>query len=114
MGIRKLRQILKSLADDTRLRIINLLSEKELTVTELCKILGKNQSNISKHLTRLRLTGLVGDKRLGLNVYYFLIKGKERTYRKLIDCLTIELDKIKTFKQDYKRLKKAQKAKMKD
>ncbi len=41
MRIKKSRQILKSFADDTRLRIINLLHKQELTVSELNKILQK-------------------------------------------------------------------------
>ena len=72
MRVKKTRQMLKSLADDTRLRIVNLLSKGALNVTDMRKILGSTQSNLSKHLARLRLTGVVTDKRKGLNVYYCL------------------------------------------
>ena len=91
MGIKKARQILKSFADDTRLRVINLLNNQRLSVSELCEILDKNQSNLSKHLSRLRLTGIVGDKRQGLNVYYCLIKPGEKTHKELLDSITVGL-----------------------
>ena len=106
MRIKKARQILKSFADDTRLRIINLLSKEILSVTEICEILNKNQSNLSKHLARLRLTGIVGDKRDGLNVYYHLIKPKEKTHKELLDTITVGLVDLEVFKQDLERVKK--------
>ena len=111
MRIKKARQILKSLADDTRLRIINLLSKKSLSVTDLCLVLDKNQSNISKHLARLRLTGIVGDRRDGLNVYYYLIKPRERTHKELLDVITVGLSELETFKEDIAELGRIDKPK---
>lgn len=109
MRVKKARQILKSLADDTRLRIINLLNKQGLNVTQLCEILQSNQSNLSKHLARLRLTGVVGDKREGLNVYYHLIKPKEKTHKELLNAITIGLAESETFKQDSEKLKEVKK-----
>ncbi|UCH12125.1 MAG: winged helix-turn-helix transcriptional regulator [Candidatus Omnitrophota bacterium] len=111
MRVKKARQILKSLADDTRLRIINLLNKQELNVTQLCEILQSNQSNLSKHLARLRLTGVVGDKREGLNVYYRLIKPKEKTHKELLNAITVGLAESETFKQDLERLKEVKNSK---
>ena len=105
MRIKKARQILKSFADDTRLRIVNLLHKQELNVTELCEILQVAQSNLSKHLTRLRLTGVAGDRRDGLNVYYHLIKPKEKAHRELLNSITVGLVELETFEQDLERLR---------
>ena len=113
MKIKKARQILKSFADDTRLRIINLLNKQELNVTELCEVLQSNQSNVSKHLTRLRLTSVVSDKREGLNMYYRLIKPKEKAYRELLSTITVGLAELETFKQDLERLKVVKKLRKK-
>ena len=110
MRIKKARQILKSFADDTRLRIINLLNNQELNVTELCKILHSTQSNISKHLTRLRLTGVVGDRRKGVNVYYYLTKPVDRAHQGLLNAITFGLAELETFKQDLEKLKNFKKA----
>lgn len=103
MKIKKARQLLKSFADDTRLRIVNLLNKQDLTVTDLCWILDKNQSNLSKHLARLRLTGIVTDRREGINVYYRLAKPKDKGYKELLDVI-IRGFKLGIFKQDLKRL----------
>ncbi|MBU0478775.1 metalloregulator ArsR/SmtB family transcription factor [bacterium] len=109
MRIKKADQILKSFADETRLRVINLLSKHELNVTELCEVLQSNQSNLSKHLTRLRLTGVVCDRKDGLNVYYQLIKPEGKAYKELLRIVTVGLDGLETFKQDLDRLKEIRK-----
>ncbi|HUW23559.1 MAG TPA: metalloregulator ArsR/SmtB family transcription factor [bacterium] len=110
MRIEKARQILKSFADDTRLRVINLLNKQELNVTELCGILQSSQSNLSKHLTRLRLTGVVDDRRAGLNVYYHLIKPKNRTHQELLNSITVGLADLEIFKRDIGMLKELKKS----
>ncbi|MEQ1851489.1 MAG: metalloregulator ArsR/SmtB family transcription factor [Chthoniobacteraceae bacterium] len=58
------------LADPTRLRLLLLLGEEELSVVELQEILGMGQSRISNHLAQLRQGGLVQDRRSGKNIYY--------------------------------------------
>jgi ArsR family transcriptional regulator len=62
------------LADPTRLRILLLLGEEELSVVELQEILGMGQSRISNHLAQLRQAGLVRDRRSGKNIYYTLLE----------------------------------------
>ena len=113
MRIKKARQILKSFADDTRLRVINLLNRQELNVTELCEILGSSQSNLSKHLARLRLTGVVNDRREGLNVYYYLRKPENRAHKELINSITVGLSELETFKKDLNKLNELKKVKSK-
>jgi ubiquinone/menaquinone biosynthesis C-methylase UbiE len=61
---------LRLLADDTRLRLLLLLRQEELSVAELCEILGMGQSRISSHLAQLRTAQLVVDRRSGKNIYY--------------------------------------------
>ncbi len=111
MKIKKARQILKSLADDTRLRIMNILKNGELTVSDICEVLQKEQSNISKHLTRLRLTGLVIDRRSGNNVYYFLNKSKDKEHMHLLSVITKGLSDIEIFSKDKEALSKLEKQK---
>jgi len=106
MKIRRARQLLKALADDTRLRIINLLDSGELTVTDICRVLQKKQSNVSKHLTRLRLTGLVIDRRAGNSVYYFLRKPKDQEQGHLVGCVRKGLMVIDILNKDKEAVKK--------
>ncbi len=65
---------LRLLADPTRLRLILLLEQEELSVAELQDVLGMGQSRISSHLAQLKRAGVVEDRRAGKNVYYGLTK----------------------------------------
>jgi ubiquinone/menaquinone biosynthesis C-methylase UbiE/DNA-binding transcriptional ArsR family regulator len=69
---------LRLVADPTRLRLILLLEQEELTVAELQEILGMGQSRISSHLAQLKRAGVVQDRRAGKNVYYGLMTARER------------------------------------
>ncbi|HKP92787.1 MAG TPA: metalloregulator ArsR/SmtB family transcription factor [Chthoniobacterales bacterium] len=69
---------LRLLADPTRVRLLLLLEEDELTVAELQQILGMGQSRISSHLAQLKRAGVVEDRRAGKNVYYGLTAKQER------------------------------------
>ena len=67
--------ILKSLrlaADPSRLRLLLLLEQEELSVAELQEILAQGQSRISTHLAQLKQAGLVDDRRAGKNAFYRL------------------------------------------
>ncbi len=63
----------KSLADDTRLRMLLLICrEQELCVCELTAALELSQPKVSRHLAQLRKAGLLLDRRQGQWVYYRL------------------------------------------
>lgn len=64
--------ILKTLSDPTRLRLLALVSREELSVAELQEILGMGQSRISSQLALLRQVNLVSDRREGKKAYYSL------------------------------------------
>jgi ArsR family transcriptional regulator len=68
---------LRLLADPTRLRLILLLEQEELSVAELQDVLGMGQSRISSHLAQLKRAGVVEDRRAGKNVYYGLTNGQK-------------------------------------
>lgn len=63
---------LKTLANQKRLEIVQLLQNKELTVTEMVDMLGMPQANISQHLSLLRQVRIVSTRKDGLRVYYRL------------------------------------------
>ncbi|MEO7414078.1 MAG: metalloregulator ArsR/SmtB family transcription factor [Opitutaceae bacterium] len=64
--------ILKTLSDPTRLRLLALLMREELSVAELQEILGMGQSRISSQLALLRQVNLVSDRREGKKAFYSL------------------------------------------
>jgi ArsR family transcriptional regulator len=70
---------LRLLADPTRLRLILLLEQEELSVAELQDILGMGQSRISSHLAQLKRAGVVQDRRAGKNVYYGVTESEAQS-----------------------------------
>jgi ArsR family transcriptional regulator len=65
-------KILRAAADPSRLRILLLLKDEELSVAELQEILVMGQSTISTHLSQLKQVGLVEDRRTGKSSLYRL------------------------------------------
>jgi ArsR family transcriptional regulator len=69
--IRDLAQLFKILADETRLRILEMLGRrKELCVRDLWERLGQSQPAVSHHLGLLRMAGLVDTRHEGKHIYY--------------------------------------------
>lgn len=65
-------QLLKALAHETRLMILCLLADGELSVGELNDRLALSQSSLSQHLAVLRADGLVSTRRDAQHVFYSL------------------------------------------
>lgn len=63
---------LKAIAEDTRLRIVALLCDGELTVSDLVDILGQSQPRISRHLKLLADAGVVDKHREGTWAFFDL------------------------------------------
>ena len=82
-NLRESEQILKLLADPTRMRLLNLLAEEELTVVELAEITRLAQPRVSTHLARLREVDLVRDRRAGVSSYYRINTELDPTLRTL-------------------------------
>ena len=66
----------KVFSNPTRLEILNLLREKELSVTELIVKTKLSQANISQHLSIMKSKGIVASNRKGKNIYYKLTNPK--------------------------------------
>lgn len=62
--------LLKTLADPTRLRLLRLLNDQELTVAELTEITALAQSRVSTHLAKLKENHLIHDRRAGVSAFY--------------------------------------------
>lgn len=65
-------ETLKTLANQKRLEILQLLKQKELTVSDMVAMLGLPQANLSQHLSVLRSLHLVTKRKAGVKVYYRL------------------------------------------
>ncbi len=99
-------KMLKALGDETRLRIMKLLLKRELCVCELEAALDLPQSKVSRHLTVLRSTGLVEDRRDGLWIFYSLFKPQNDFERSIVQIIKNAFSDSELVKQDEERLKK--------
>lgn len=80
--------LLKACADQTRLRLINLLAnEGEVCVCHLVDVLDTNQPKVSRHLAYLKRAGLVSDRKDGLWVHYRVSDSLANHAERLIECL---------------------------
>lgn len=81
--------ILRAAAEETRLRILALLTEGELSVSDLTDILGQSQPRISRHLKLLVEAGLVERHREGAWAFFRLTDRGEasRILRPMLDGL---------------------------
>ena len=68
--------ICKTFTNPWRLRIVDALGDRELTVSELVEALGIPKSNVSQHLGIMREKGIVEFRREGGHVYYWLSNAK--------------------------------------
>jgi len=101
-------KVLKTLGDETRLRIVNLLYERELCVCDLESILGTTQTKISRHLARLKNADLVRDRKIAQWSFYSLNRS---VATKFIDELVRGvLRRIDVYEKDLGLLKKKAKS----
>lgn len=83
--LEKAAYILKAVAHPMRIAVIELLNiHEKMGVNEICNSLNCEQSLMSHHLINLKLKGILGSTKDGLNVYYWL---KEKEVAKLIKCI---------------------------
>jgi ArsR family transcriptional regulator len=66
-------RVLKALANESRLMIVDRLNRGECSVGGLTELIGSDMSTVSKHLSLLRAHGIVEDRRDGNVVYYRLL-----------------------------------------
>lgn len=69
-------EMCKVFSNPTRLEILDLLRDKQLSVTVLIKKTKLSQTNISQHLSIMKSKGIVASNRKGKNIYYKLTNLK--------------------------------------
>jgi len=67
----------RALADPTRLRLLNLVADREICVCYFVQILGISQPKISRHLAYLRRAGIVAARRQGRWMHYRLVAPQD-------------------------------------
>ena len=94
----KLLVALKALSDETRLRILNLLYEKELCVCDIMEALQISQAKASRHLIYMKNAGLVKDRKHAQWVYYSL--KKDESFKFISSLIFDNLRNLEEFKKD--------------
>ena len=77
-------RICKAFANPTRLRILDLLGQREWSFAELLETLGISKTNLSQHLAVLKASGVVATRREGKTLYCSLAIPEVKTACKLI------------------------------
>ena len=70
--------LFRALADPTRLRLLNLIADREICVGYFVEILGVSQPKVSRHLAYLRKAGIVASRREGKWMHYRLAMPKDK------------------------------------
>jgi ArsR family transcriptional regulator len=102
----KLISIYKCLCDETRLRILNLLSVSPLCVCHIQQVLGKSQVVVSQHLAYLRERHMVAGRRHRNWAVYSLPASPSAELEANLKCLQDCVQSEPVFRKDQAKLKK--------
>ena len=108
LDVRPLSGLMKALGDDTRLRIVALLSHGELCVCHIAAALDLGQPNTSQHLSVLRNAGVVDSRRHANWVHYRLLDQTDPIRSRVLDALTSSYVQLEFLAEDVRRLTTAQ------
>ena len=106
LDVRSASRFFKALGDETRLRIVALLSHGELCVCHLEEALGIQQSNASRQLAVLRAAAIVEHRRNGSWVYYRLAPQTDAMCRSQLRALARDFGAKELLRRDVERLVK--------
>jgi ArsR family transcriptional regulator, arsenate/arsenite/antimonite-responsive transcriptional repressor len=96
-----------ALADPTRLRLLNLMSGREVCVCYFVEILKQGQPKISRHLAYLRRAGIVEARRDGKWMHYRIERPEDTRAASILDATLQSFNADKDMQTDLARLDKA-------
>ena len=102
-----MEQFFQALGDRTRLRLLNLIAEREVCVCYLVEILGGPQPKISRHLAYLRRAGMVAARREGKWMHYRMMMPEHAGAAKILRETVEWLKDEKAMQADRARLARA-------
>lgn len=97
-------ELFKALGDENRLRILHLLVHRELCVCEIEEILQTTQSNASRHLTKLKLAGVIACNKKAQWVYYHIHPEFKSAHSSLYKYLREKQETGAIYQKDLKTL----------
>jgi len=96
-------KVFKALSEESRLRILSILIEREMCVCEIEICLNMTQSNASRHLTELRKCGILDCHKEAQWAYYRISDHFKQENEKLWEYLQLQLKQLKTYQKDLKQ-----------
>jgi ArsR family transcriptional regulator len=99
--------LFRALADTTRLRLLNLIADREICVCYFVEILKTSQPKISRHLAYLRKAGIVVSRREGKWMHYRLTIPKDEVASRILRETLKHLRERPEMKRDVARLRSA-------
>jgi ArsR family transcriptional regulator len=107
LELRDPSRLFKALGDETRLRIVALLSHGELCVCHVQEALGLSQPSASRHLGVLRAAGVVEDRREGKWVHYRLARQRDPECERHLRGVVRSFAKREALRRDVARLRRS-------
>ena len=95
-------ELFKALSEESRLRILALLMERDMCVCEIEAILNMTQSNASRHLSALKSSGILVSYKKAQWTYYQLSNFFIEKNKELWIYLQVNLKEIPSYQEDYK------------
>jgi ArsR family transcriptional regulator, arsenate/arsenite/antimonite-responsive transcriptional repressor len=99
-----LDHLFRALADPTRLRLLNLIADREVCVCYFVGILRVNQPKVSRHLAYLRRAGIVAARRQGRWMHYRLAAPREPVAAEILRATLSHLKSMPQMQRDLTRL----------
>lgn len=106
-GTSDLVPLFAALADRTRLRLLNLISGREVCVCYLVEILRQSQPKISRHLAYLRKAGVVAARRDGKWMHYRIERPEDAAAASILEAVLESLKTDREMQSDMARLNRA-------
>src|SRR5690348_8760309 len=106
LDVRPLTRLFRALGDETRLRIVALLTHGELCVCHIETALGLAQPSASRQLAILRGADVVATRRDGSWVYYRLAPQSDADCRRILKSVAKSFEQEETLARDVERLLK--------
>lgn len=102
-----LASLFAALADTTRLRLLNLMSGREVCVCYFVEILRQGQPKVSRHLAYLRKGGIVAARREGKWMHYRIVPQADEASASILAAVLGSMDSDRQMQADLAKLERA-------
>ncbi len=104
VDMKSIARTMKLLSDTARLRILMVLTKRELCVCQIMGVLGISQPLVSRNLALLKDAGLLDERKDGKLVFYSIKKDMAPTHRKIVGVLREAMKSDRILSEDLRSL----------